>query len=178
MFVDGVEGTPTIKIGDWSQTTITSFVELAAGDKVCFGSNFNYLGWELAPAVDATDMEFLHVDLLSPSLTKVSVTPISPTHEGEVAVELVPGEWKSVDIELTKYAAATIAWDNVFQFKFFNPNVNGAELFIDNVYFYKDNATAIDHVVEPAKATKLIENGQLIIIKNGIRYNVAGQMVK
>ena len=178
VFVDGVEGTPTIKIGDWSQTTITSFVELAAGDKVCFGSNFNYLGWELNTAVDATDMEFLHVDLLSPSLTKVSVTPISPTHEGEVAVELVPGEWKSVDIELTKYAAATIAWDNVFQFKFFNPNVNGAELFIDNVYFFKDNATAIDHVVEPAKATKLIENGQLIIIKNGIRYNVAGQMVK
>ena len=178
VFVDGVEGTPTIKIGDWSQTTITSFVELAAGDKVCFGSNFNYLGWELAPAVNADELEFLHVDLLSPVLTQVSVTPISPNHEGEVAVELVPGEWKSVDIELSKYAAAAIAWDNVYQFKFFNPNVNGAELFIDNVYFFKDNATAIDHVVEPAKATKLIENGQLIIIKNGIRYNVAGQMVK
>ena len=45
--------------------------------------------------------------------------------------------------------------------------------------FYADGiATAIDHVTTSAKAVKTIENGQLVIIKNGIRYNVAGQEMK
>ena len=38
--------------------------------------------------------------------------------------------------------------------------------------------TAIDNTNADAKAVKMIENGQLIIIKNGVRYNVAGQQVK
>lgn len=179
VFCDVLEGGPAIKIGEWSQTTVASFVELAEGDKVCYLSNFNYLGWELKPVVDASDMEFLHVDLLSPSLTKVSVTPISEGHEGEVAIELTPNEWKSADIELSGYAAANIVWAEVFQFKFFNPNETGGVLFIDNVYFYKDSAeTAIDQIVEPQKAVKTIENGQLVIIRDGMKYNVMGAQVK
>lgn len=47
--------------------------------------------------------------------------------------------------------------------------------------FYADGTetpTAIDNAAEAVKAQKVVENGQLIIIKNGIRYNVAGQVVK
>lgn len=39
-------------------------------------------------------------------------------------------------------------------------------------------ATGIDNANTDAKAVKLIENGQLIIIKNGVRYNAQGQIVK
>ena len=39
-------------------------------------------------------------------------------------------------------------------------------------------ATAIDNINAHAAATKTIEYGQLVIIKNGVRYNVAGQEVK
>ena len=42
----------------------------------------------------------------------------------------------------------------------------------------KDAATAIDNVENDVKAVKTIENGQLVIIKNGVRYNVAGQEMK
>ena len=42
----------------------------------------------------------------------------------------------------------------------------------------KAEATAIDNVNTNANAVKRIENGQLIIIKNGVRYNVAGQEVR
>lgn len=47
--------------------------------------------------------------------------------------------------------------------------------------YFKDGAetpTAIDNVNADVKVRKVFENGQLIIIKNGIRYNVAGQVVK
>ena len=39
-------------------------------------------------------------------------------------------------------------------------------------------ATAIDNTNADAKAVKVIENGQLIIIKNGIRYNALGAQMK
>lgn len=38
--------------------------------------------------------------------------------------------------------------------------------------------TAIENTGEEVKAVKMIENGQLVIIKNGVKYNVAGQQVK
>lgn len=44
-------------------------------------------------------------------------------------------------------------------------------------FVYSVNETAVENVVTE-KAAKLIENGQLIIIREGVRYNVAGQIVK
>ncbi len=38
----------------------------------------------------------------------------------------------------------------------------------------KPGGTAIDNVNAPAKARKVIENGQIVILKNGIRYNALG----
>ena len=51
---------------------------------------------------------------------------------------------------------------------------------ISNLSFLeKENASAVENVTAVSgKAKKTIENGQLIIIKNGVRYNVAGQEVR
>lgn len=38
--------------------------------------------------------------------------------------------------------------------------------------------TAVDNVTVNQQTTKFIENGQLIIVKNGVRYNVIGQVTK
>ena len=40
--------------------------------------------------------------------------------------------------------------------------------------FVNWEATAIDNTAVEAKAVKMIENGQIVIIKNGVRYNVLG----
>ena len=40
------------------------------------------------------------------------------------------------------------------------------------------NATAIDNIRVAGKAVKTIENGQMIIIKNGVKYNAIGTIVK
>lgn len=37
-----------------------------------------------------------------------------------------------------------------------------------------EHATAIDNIEDSVKATKIIENGQIVIIRNGIRFNAAG----
>lgn len=39
-------------------------------------------------------------------------------------------------------------------------------------------ATALDNIAVEAKAIKMIKNGQLIIIKNGVQYNVQGAVIK
>ena len=38
--------------------------------------------------------------------------------------------------------------------------------------------TALDNIAVEAKTIKMIKNGQLIIIKNGVQYNVQGQVIK
>ena len=42
----------------------------------------------------------------------------------------------------------------------------------------KPGGTAIDNVNAPVKARKVIENGQVVILKNGIRYNALGVEIK
>ena len=44
--------------------------------------------------------------------------------------------------------------------------------------FVFDSPTGVDIVDANSKAEKRIENGQVIIIRNGVRYNAAGQIVK
>ena len=178
VFCDELVGGPAINIGGWGQSTQVAFGELAAGDHVQYFSNFNYLGWELTPAVDATGMEYLHVDLYSETLAAVGITPISPGKEKVLSKALQSGEWTSLDIALSEYEAAGIDWGNVFQFKF--DNGGGKDLFVDNVYFYKNlgQGTSVVNNEIGEKAIKMIENGQLIIIRDGKRYNVTGVRVQ
>ena len=175
VFTDAQAGGPAIGFGAWGQTTAGMFTELAANDHVCYGSNFNYMGWELTPAVNATDMQYLHVDLYSATLDKISVTPISPGHEGVKVIELTKNQWNCVEIDLSAYECKEIDWSNIFQFKFFEAAPTGGDLFIDNVFFYTPKTTAVENVQgNKIQSRKVIENGVLYIIRDGVRYNVMG----
>ncbi|GEM_PF-4244372 len=41
-----------------------------------------------------------------------------------------------------------------------------------------DAPTAVDNVFENVKATKMVENGQIVIIRNGVKYNTVGAVVE
>ena len=56
----------------------------------------------------------------------------------------------------------------------FNKEAINAFNVTDIVLVLKDDTTAVENVEAEAKAVKMIENGQVIIIKNGIRYNALG----
>ena len=178
VFCDALDGGPGINIGGWGQSTQVTAGELAEGDHVFYFTNFNYLGWELNPAVNATDMEYLHVDVYTQAMTSVSVTPISPGKEKVIAKALTPGQWNALDIALSEYESAGIDWSNIYQFKF-NMPVGGNSLFVDNVYFYKvDGGTAVDAINAAAPATKFIENGSLFILRDGVVYTIQGAVVR
>lgn len=143
VFSDAIAGSKTINSGGWGETTQVEWLDIAPGDKVFYGQNFNYAGWHSWGAdIDATNMMFLHVDVYSTGMTSVSVTPIShdPTSEGSAAIALTPNAWTSADIALSAYPA--VEWNKIFQFKFMNP-VGGNELMIDNVYFWQPKVTAL-----------------------------------
>lgn len=139
VFTDAMAGGKTdIHSGGWAETTKVEWLDIAEGDKVFYGQNFNYAGWHSwgGGNINATGMQYLHVDVYSIGATSVNVTPISPGHEGSATITLTPNAWTSYDVPLSAYDANNIDWANIFQFKFMNP-VGGNELLIDNVYFWQ-----------------------------------------
>lgn len=179
VFCDALEGQPGINIGGWGQSTVVTNGQLAEGDNVQYCTNMNYLGWELNPAVDATGMEYLHVDLYTTTLTSVKITPISPGHEGVYSINLTRGVWNQVEIPLSTYSTNGIEWNNIFQMKFFDAAPAGGDLFIDNVYFYKEVKTGMENI-QPSEVgiQKVLRNGMLYIERNGKLYNVTGASVR
>ena len=131
-----------IHSGGWGETTQHEWLQIAPNDKVFYAQNFNFAGWHSwgGGDIDASEMDFLHVDIYSTGMTQVSVTPISPGPvEGSATITLTPNTWTSVDIPLSAYAANNIEWNKIFQFKFMGA-VGGNELMIDNVYFFRYQA--------------------------------------
>ena len=77
-------------------------------------------------------------------------------------------------VEATAAATAVAVADNVLTITL----VADATLHLLEVELEKGPTTALDNIAVEAKAIKMIKNGQLIIIKNGIQYNVQGAVVK
>ena len=138
---------------------------------------------ETGKGVDASTMEYMHLDIWSLQsannainifINDAALKSLRLSHGGE--------GWQSYNIALSEFAEGEAGKksDNIRWMKFTGIGFISGKIALDNLYFYKDkgDATSIDNTVEAVKAVKVIENGQLIIIKNGIRYNVAGQMVK
>ena len=51
---------------------------------------------------------------------------------------------------------------------------DGAPFNVTDIVLVGNFSTAIDNTVIESKAVKTIENGQLVIIKNGVRFNALG----
>ncbi len=132
---------------NWGQsghTQVNAAYDPGTGNVLLAYPNFNYQGTELA-AVDASAMDFLHVDIWTaadPMATDIQVSPINNgTGAGEtlVSIAYTSGTWTSVDLPIASFTGMT--WDSVFQMKF---AANGAgstvpvDIYLDNVYFWND----------------------------------------
>lgn len=126
-------GNYPFNIGGWGQSTTSQDVTID-GKEAKKLTNFNYLGWELQPAVDVTDYQYVHVDFYPCEQTPFGFTIISPGNEKAwIAPEVKLNEWNSYDVPLTFWT--NVQLNNVFQMKF----DQGAkvECYLANVYFYK-----------------------------------------
>lgn len=56
--------------------------------------------------------------------------------------------------------------------------VAGSKIMLSGINYVKTGETPVENVAAAVKATKVIENGQVIILKNNVRYNVLGAEMK
>ncbi len=179
LYSDAYTSATGFNVGNWSQTTVMQEESVSQNDKVLLLTNMNYIGWELNTHIDVSKRAQLHIDVYPVNATALSITTISPgdpAKEGEYKMTLRAGLWNSYDIPITSFP--TVNHKDLFQIKFFNAAPDGtASMFIDNVYFWGET-TGVDEIHDNSNAAvKLWENNRIIILYNGIRYNILGQPV-
>lgn len=125
--------------------------------------------------LDLSSMENLHFDLWLSETCVGGVVLINDDRLGEIGA-LESGKWVSVDMPLSGLPADKLSNLRWMKFDGFAGVKN---VFIDNVYAWKSsNPTALENVNGAQNTVKYIENGQLIIVRNGIRYNAMGQVTE
>lgn len=133
--------------------------------------------------LDLSVMDYLHVDIFVDAECVSGVVLINDDRLAELGT-LEGGKWNSLDLSLEALKSSLteekqeskINNTRFIQFVGLN-DVN--MVIIDNVYAWKKGtSTAVDNAVISAKVTKTIENGQLVIIRDGVRYNVMGNVIR
>ena len=94
---------------------------------------------------------------------------------GKAGIEVKGNEWNTITVDLTGKDLTKI-----YQVKMINYYQLQA-FFVDNVYLYKAPATdptGIENTIINNHAVKVIENGQLFIIRNGVKFDITGRVVR
>jgi hypothetical protein len=129
---------------DWGQAGQgSSWTEFDLnGDKMLQYSNLSYQGIDIAADVNATSMEFLHVDIWTATSMTIDIYPLPngvvPANEKFVTKSLVANQWNSFDIPLSDFTSQGLPISNLKQFKFVGTPWAAGTVFIDNIYFYKN----------------------------------------
>ena len=172
---------------NWNQTTVVTDVQIATNATKKY-TNFNYQGVQLAAPINVTTMNYLHIDMWTPSMTafEVSLVNIPPLTQKEQKVVLTPtlSGWNRFDIPLSSYN--TLVMTGIGQLKL-ESVPSGTTAYLDNIYFFKTGVgtndvtfaknlfTVTPSVSEAAVTLNLTENvkGSTQIMLT----NVAGQTV-
>lgn len=162
-------------IGGWGQKTKIEEVNLSETDKAFYCTGSNYMGWELNANVAIAQLAnypYLHMDIYVAEAASIMFQPIWGA--GGMATFTLAAGWNSLDIDLAeKYNGIDLA--KIYQLKW---DGMPSTCYFDNVYFYNNTETALPMVENVQTAVKTIENGQLVILRNGIRYNAQGKVIE
>lgn len=145
-----------------------------------FGRMTGMVGWQFGN-IDVTGMQYLHVDIWPSVSGFITMGPtdssIAGNHVVPVRLPVTQEKWNSFDIRIST-DLATLVLDKVFQNQF-TGYADQTEFSVDNVYFWKNGNTGLDNIqTDTPQVQKLFVNGQLVIIRDGIRYNALGQLIE
>lgn len=129
---------------NWGQSTTFTEFDLA-GDKMLNYNNLNYEGIALADnvTIDVSGMEYFHMDVWTADLDKIDTFLISKTNgEKPVSKNLTPNAWTSIDIPISAFTSQGLTVADIFQIKLVGTPA-GKNVYIDNIYFYKTAAEAV-----------------------------------
>ena len=141
----------TWNFGGWSQSTVSENIDVD-GTPIIHLSKFNYIGLDgFSNQLDLSDMTHMHIDVLPVTMEgSLGVTPILAS--GSVIenskkvgdkTTLKLGQWNAIDMPLSDFGLDFIN-NKVFQIKFDQGNNATDELYIANIYFYKNTEAAPD----------------------------------
>jgi hypothetical protein len=138
------------------------------GSTLLYYPNFNYQGIQLVGGHDASDMEYLHVDLWTLSTSAIKVSPINSGEGPGDALQTIShtiGSWTSVDIPIGDFTGMT--WDNVIQMKFDGGNGTTDAIYVDNIYFWKSSACSSTTIWDGAAWSNGAPDANAYAIING-----------
>ena len=174
---------------NWGQSTVVADV-MIQGNATKKYTDLNYQGVQFAPAVNASTMQFLHIDLWTPNCTAFDVFLINTSPATvEKSYTLTPtlAGWNSFDIPLTAYN--TIALNNIGQFKLVGTPFGSSVVYLDNIFFWKNAVIPVELTAFKAKIvnsttvlnwqTASERDNQGFTIErsnNGTSYNAIGQV--
>ncbi|MGC1471785.1 MAG: hypothetical protein WA775_04255 [Psychroserpens sp.] len=131
---------------DWSTSTLSD-IQINDNDTK-FYADADFVGVEFYgdAAVDATEMEFFHVDFWSLNATtfRIKLVDLGGTAtEAEIVFEDIPqNEWVSLEIPMSDFLDAGMTSISSIQQLIFSGLPTGTfDFFIDNVYFYRTPTT-------------------------------------
>ncbi len=133
--------------------------------------------------LDLSVMDYLHVDIFVDANCVSGVVTINDDRLAELGT-LEGGKWNSLNLSLESLKSGLTAEkqenkiNNTRWIKFVD--LNGVSMvIIDNVYAWKNGtSTAVDAQEVATKVSKMIENGQVVIIREGVKYDVTGRAIK
>lgn len=140
----------------WGQATVVSNIQIGTNNVMKY-SNLNYQGTVFDHVYPVT-MKYLHLDVWTADETSIQVFPIcwnGTGNEAEKFKTLTPitlNAWNSFDIPLTYFTGLGLTMADVYQLKIVG--TGGKTVYLDNIYFYDDSATADTEAPASFTATK------------------------
>jgi hypothetical protein len=132
----------------WGQSTVVSDVAIVTGDNARLLKDFTYQGVTLpdGEVFNVSDMNKVHIDLWFNDAKSVSLALVQQTPGGsvEAALKFTPTKtgWNSFDLDLNSTTMPGVDLSKVFQMKL-TSGTQGANVFLDNFYFWKDASTVL-----------------------------------
>ena len=156
----------------WYQSPVAESKQLQGDDVLYYASaQDGVFGWAFAKT-DFAGFQKIHMSVYPTSAFTFEIYPVIAGEPHKVSGMMVANQWNEIVFDYTEYEAFEMQ-----QLGF--ANRANTSFFLDNVYFFQgSDASAINQVKVDMKARKVIENGQLIIIKNGARYDVTGAQIR
>ena len=166
MSIQGWHAEPAISAGLLAENRQALCITPNNTPNSCFGLAFQ--------AMDITAYDALELDIYPLAENAVLDIQVIGVGAASTTFNLTANEWNHISLDIDGNTKT-----NCEQIGFYNcQNLQGV-CFVQNVLFVQDgDTTAIENTEVGAKAIKTIENGQLIIIRDGKRYNVTGARVK
>lgn len=177
VFTDNYKDVEKMDIEDWwAEPAISAGLLAEKREALCITPNTTASScFGLAfPETDISAYTALEMDVYPMVANGVLDIQVIGVGAASTTFNLTANEWNHIVLDITGNTKTDCK-----QIGFYNCDKLLGVCFVQNVLFVqKGDTTAVDQVDAATKAIKMIENGQLIILRDGKRYTITGVRVK